>query len=150
MAKEKGAASASIWQELFLETGLYKRSQGRIARQVTFAAIAITIVLGVWQLYSALSINESGWVKYGVPGAILAVGIWLTFRIVNLPRFADFLISVEAEMNKVSWPSRGELIRSSVVVVFVIFFLAVLLFGYDIFWQTIFTAIGILHGAKAN
>ena len=145
MAKEKSAASASIWHDLFLETGLYKRSQGRIARQVTFAAMAITIVLGVWQLYSSLEISDSGWVKYGVPGLILAVGIWLSYRVVNLPKFADFLISVEAEMNKVSWPSRGELIRSSIVVVFVIFFLAILLFGYDLFWQTVFTWIGILH-----
>ena len=31
----------------------------------------------------------------------------------NMPRFADFLIAVEAEMNKVSWPSKAELIRSS-------------------------------------
>ena len=34
-------------------------------------------------------------------------------------------------MNKVSWPSRGELFRASVVVILVIFFLAFLLFGYD-------------------
>ena len=150
MGKDKGAASASIWHELFLEAGLYKRSQGRIARQVTFAALAITIGLGVWQLFDLLSINDSAWIKYGIPGAILVVGVWLSYRVVNLPRFADFLISVEAEMNKVSWPSRGELIRSSVVVVFVIFFLAMLLFGYDLFWQTVFTWIGILHGAEGG
>ena len=39
------------------------------------------------------------------------------FRLVNLPKFADFLIAVEAEMNKVSWPTRTELFRSSVVVI---------------------------------
>ena len=150
MSKEKSAASASIWQELFFETGLYKRSQGRVARQVTFAALAITIILGTWQLFGLLSMNESGLVKYGVPGLIVAVGIWLSFRAVNVPKFADFLISVEAEMNKVSWPSRGELIRSSMVVVFVIFFLAILLFAYDLFWQTVFTAIGLLHGSSGG
>ena len=36
-------------------------------------------------------------------------------------QFADFLIAVEAEMTKVSWPSRGELVRSSIVVILVIF-----------------------------
>jgi preprotein translocase subunit SecE len=51
--------------------------------------------------------------------------------VVNIPSFADFLISVEGEMNKVSWPSRGELFRASVVVILVIFFLAFLLFAYD-------------------
>lgn len=30
------------------------------------------------------------------------VGIWFGYRLVNWPRFADFLISVEAELNKVS------------------------------------------------
>jgi preprotein translocase subunit SecE len=49
-----------------------------------------------------------------------------------MPAFADFLISVEGEMNKVSWPSRGELFRASIVVMLVIFFLAALLFFYDL------------------
>ena len=36
-------------------------------------------------------------------------------------------------MNKVSWPSRGELFRASMVVILVIFFLAaILLFAYDV------------------
>jgi preprotein translocase subunit SecE len=52
-------------------------------------------------------------------------------RIVNLPSFADFLISVEAEMNKVSWPSRGELYRASLVVIVVIFLLTAILLAYD-------------------
>jgi preprotein translocase subunit SecE len=69
--------------------------------------------------------------RYYVPLAIVAVGLWASFRIVQIPAFADFLISVEGEMNKVSWPSRGELFRASVVVILVIFFLAFLLFGYD-------------------
>jgi preprotein translocase subunit SecE len=58
--------------------------------------------------------------------------LWASFRIVQMPSFADFLISVEGEMNKVSWPSRGELFRASMVVMVVIFFLAALLFFYDL------------------
>ncbi len=49
-----------------------------------------------------------------------------------MPTFADFLISVEGEMNKVSWPSRAELFRASLVVILVIFFLAAVLFCYDL------------------
>jgi len=37
----------AFFQEL-LRTGLYKRSQGRVCRQVTFAALAIVITLGVY------------------------------------------------------------------------------------------------------
>ena len=60
----------------------------------------------------------------------------------TIPRFADFLIAVEAEMNKVSWPSRGELVRSSMVVIFVIFALAIILFGYDMLWTFLFRVVG--------
>jgi preprotein translocase subunit SecE len=75
---------------------------------------------------------------------LLAVGLWLGFRIVNYPSFADFLIAVEAEMNKVSWPSRGELFRSSVVVIVVIFGLAAILLAYDIFWKAVLKFLGIV------
>jgi preprotein translocase subunit SecE len=106
----------------------YKRSQGKVARQLTFAAMALGVAVGAWNLNS-ISADDIG--KYVIPLAVLSAGLWASFRIVNLPRFADFLISVEAEMNKVSWPSRPETWRASVVVIFVIFFLAALLFAYD-------------------
>jgi preprotein translocase subunit SecE len=49
-------------------------------------------------------------------------------------------------MNKVSWPSRLELIRSSVVVIFVIFFLAIVLFSYDLVWRFLFkNVLGVLQ-----
>ena len=106
----------------------YKRSQDRIARQVTFAAIAVVFVIAAWKV-SALAVDDT--FRYAVPLGILAIGAWISFRIVNLPSFADFLISVEAEMNKVSWPGRTELWRASMVVIAVIFLLAGILFGYD-------------------
>ena len=54
----------------------------------------------------------------------MAVAGWICYRLVNFPGFADFLIAVEAEMNKVSWPTRTELFRASMVVLFLIFSLA--------------------------
>ncbi len=215
----------SYWRELF-SARLYKRSQGRITRQVTFAVIAFAFGLGAWQWFNTLlasstltnTLNSAArqmapvtveeiswkvlssespteveqaaaaeeleaartqyaalraqgyrayvskggarvtefpeisgslylerepeaprWIRYavalGLPLLMLAVGCWAAFRLVSYPPFADFLIAVEAEMNKVSWPSRGELIRSSIVVIVVIFSLAILLFSYDLFWK---------------
>jgi preprotein translocase subunit SecE len=133
--------SRSIFHELF-SFGLYKRSQGRIARQATFAAFALIVGLGAWALSKYLggiaadhqdwSIQTQRTLKFFVPLVVLAVGLWASFRIVQMPTFADFLISVEGEMNKVSWPSRGELFRASLVVILVIFFLAFLLYAYDL------------------
>ena len=83
------------------------------------------------------------WLCYGLPGALAVVGVWAAYRSVNLPAFADFLIAVEAEMNKVSWPSRGELFRWSVVVILVIFAIGLLLAGFDIVWIKFFSWIGM-------
>jgi len=120
---------AAIVHELF-SVALYKRNQGRIARQSTFIALAVIVVLGCWKLSQYYS-DQTAFVQYWVPLIFLAVGLWASFRIVQMPAFADFLISVEGEMNKVSWPSRSELFRASLVVILVIFFLAALLFAYD-------------------
>jgi preprotein translocase subunit SecE len=134
-----------MFQELF-RFGFYKRSQGRIARQSTFYSFAVIVALGAWTLskdlgsyVSDVAANNPDWptgkqhlVQYGIPLAVLVLGWWASFRVVQMPTFADFLISVEGEMNKVSWPSRTELFRASLVVILVIFFMAGILFGYDL------------------
>jgi preprotein translocase subunit SecE len=122
-------------QELF-RFNLYKRSQGRIARQATFAALAVIVALGCWSLSQFYS-GGSNAARFGVPLVVLAAGLWAAFRAVQIPNFADFLIAVEGEMNKVSWPSRGELFRASVVVMVVIFLLAGLLFLFDMVWRVL-------------
>ncbi|MFV2067719.1 MAG: preprotein translocase subunit SecE [Pirellulales bacterium] len=129
-------------QELF-HASLYKRNQGRVARQVTFAAMALIVVLGVWDM-SQMSGSDMAY-RFLLPGVMLAMGLWIAYRLVNWPPFADFLISVEAEMTKVSWPGRTELIRSSLVVMFTIFFLATILFAYDLFWKKVLELLGVLN-----
>jgi preprotein translocase subunit SecE len=131
----------AFFQEL-LHVGLYKRSQGRITRQVTFAALAVAIGLGLLRL-SMLMAGKGPEYQFLLPGALLAAGAWASYRLVNVPAFADFLIAVEAEMNKVSWPTRTELYRASMVVIFVIFSLGILLAAYDYLWALLFRQ--VLH-----
>ena len=119
-----------------LEAGLYKKTQGRKVRQGTAYAIALIFLVAAYQ--TTVMLRNTAWAggttAYIVSGLIFAFGAWFAYRIVNWPTFADFLISVEAEMNKVSWPTRSELIRSSVVVLIVLFILAIALFLFDIVW----------------
>ena len=140
MAKEKEAGATSVLQGLF-QFGLYKRSQGKIARQITFGVIVAVVLVGAWRI--KLSATQEPLYMYGFPGLVVAAGLFLAFRVVNLPRFADFLIGVEAEMNKVSWPGRQELFRASAVVLFTIFFLAGVLYAFDIAWAWIFAKLGV-------
>ena len=162
----------AFFLELF-HIGLYKRTQGRITRQVTFVAAAVGVAAGLWQLHGVLGTGLMNWpgnwlaywnrlgffaigrdetvelivrrgMHHGLPFLLLLLGWWAAYRLVNLPSFADFLIAVEAEMNKVSWPTRGELYRSSIVVLVTIFALAAVLFGFDFFWQSVFSWLKIL------
>lgn len=142
MAKEK-SIRVSLIDQIF-EVGLYKRNQGRIARQVTFAAVATLVALGAWQL-SVYWQDQSPAFRYAVPSVLFVVGMWLSYRIVNIASFADFLIAVEGEMAKVSWPNRTELIRSSIVVIVTIILLAAVLFAYDLIWRALLRALGILN-----
>jgi len=122
--------SATGWFQEFFRFAIYKRNQGQIARKATFGALATIVALGCWRLMQYYA-DQDPLLHYYVPAAFLALGLWASFRSIQMPAFADFLISVEGEMNKVSWPARGELFRASLVVILVIFFLAALLFLYD-------------------
>jgi preprotein translocase subunit SecE len=137
MAKDKAVAASGfgqIAQEL-LQVGIYKRSQGRIARQVTCLVIWIVMAIGAYRLYTVGNLSMP--YRYVIPAAVLVVGAWFGYRIVNYPPFADFLIAVEAEMNKVTWPTSTELVRSSVVVIVLIAGLTTVLFGYDTVWSAL-------------
>jgi len=136
MAKEKSKELTSRIPMLSLR--LYKRTQGRMVRQTTMFSIIIIVLLIAWRARMTLVVSTDidGW-NIGIPLGVLVLGLWFSFRIVHLPRFADFLIAVEAEMNKVSWPSTTELIKSSLVVIIVIFLLTGILFGYDLLWRAV-------------
>ncbi len=231
--------NGSFWSEL-LAVGLYKRNQGRLARQLTAFGLALLVIAGTYVLsqgpltgmsnswyrvvvsYSgeddstkdallqkaaaasgvelakqsgdskvqslefrvptswmwlttaarmeegrkkadsfAAAVEESGAtfrvtapqpasdraaaVAIGIPAVICVVCGWVIYRLVNWPLFAEFLISVEAEMNKVSWASRQELFRATVVVLSTMLFLGIVLFVYDFVWKEILIALRVLQ-----
>ena len=146
MAKDNGGTSGwtQVIREL-LRTDIYKRSQGRLVRQFTCLGIWIAFALAAWRTYPTLTIDwhVAPVTAYAASALVLIVGLWLGFRIVNLASFADFLIAVEAEMNKVSWPSRTELIRASMVVIVLMFGLTMVLFAYDMILTSLLKAIGV-------
>lgn len=141
MAKEGSSAVAPFLREL-VRADVYKRTQGRVTRQVTAAALGVAVLLGAWRL-SIFLLFASPAVRYMTPVVMTLVGLWVVYRAVNYPQFADFLIAVEAEMNKVSWPTRIALVRSSAVVMLTIFLFAAILFMYDIIWSWLLRLLGV-------
>jgi preprotein translocase subunit SecE len=143
----------------FFRADIYKRNQGRITRQATGFAIAIAVLVGVYTLWQRLPFALAGrlvitdslgvakdygeMLALGICIGIALVGCWIAYRVVNLPVFADFLIAVEAEMNKVTWPSEGEVYRATGVVIFVMFALAAVLYAFDGLWMFVFAFLGV-------
>ena len=144
MVKEGSATGWDFLREL-ARADSYKPNQGQVARKATMAALLAVLGIGVWRLSEYLKVtNDVPGLVYGLPIVLLVAGLWICFRVNNYPKFADFLISVEGEMHKVSWPTWPALVRSSVVVIVLIFFLAFALFMFDIFWRTLFKTIGVV------
>jgi len=113
-----------------------------------------------WQIIIPFSdsVNDSGVaivayipmmfkIHYTVPFVLALLMLWVSWRVVNWPVFADFLIATEAEMNKVSWTSRKRLVQDTIVVLVTVALLTTFLFIVDIIWIKVLSweGIGVLR-----
>ncbi|HTU17140.1 MAG TPA: preprotein translocase subunit SecE [Gemmataceae bacterium] len=91
-------------------------------------------------------------VQLTVPLLMLAAGLWLAWRVVNVPAFADFLIATEAEMNKVSWTTQRRLIQDTLVVLVTVVLMAFYLFSMDVVWKAVLSwePIGVIKFSSDN
>ncbi|QDU39829.1 preprotein translocase subunit SecE [Maioricimonas rarisocia] len=143
MATARTRGEATFASQL-ASASLYKRNQGRVVRQVTAAALAVIVLLGCWTMSNTILSEYGRSIRVGIPTALGAIGLWVVYRFVNYPRFADFLISVEAEMDKVSWADRTYLVRATGVVLATMVVLGGYLWLCDMFWLWFFNLIHFL------
>ncbi|MBL8816877.1 MAG: preprotein translocase subunit SecE [Planctomyces sp.] len=133
-------ATLSVLPELF-RFGIYKPNQGRLVRQFTFFALVTIAAMGCLTLANGPLGQNSVSVKIGVPMLIWVVCAWVSYRVVNVPRFADFLVSVESERVKITWPEKPEVTQATIVVLATMVFLGAFLLIVDVVWQKLFSII---------
>ena len=135
----------------------YKASQGQLIRRLTMAGIWVLFATAAWKCTQMDFTWFAGWIaqsgeavgsfafifSYSLAGVVVLFGFWFGYRLVNWVTFADFLISVEGEMAKVSWPGRAELRSSTIVVLVVFLFLAGMLLACDLILVILFSWVGI-------
>lgn len=128
----------------------HKRSQGLHLRRYAMIGVLIIGVSGAWSVFSHELVGSGTSVlaipyttvslpllpnrEIVVPLLITLATMWVAWRMVNVPPFADFLIATEAEMNKVSWTSRKKLIQDTIVVLVTVVILTLFLLVIDLFW----------------
>ncbi|MCF7958107.1 MAG: preprotein translocase subunit SecE [Phycisphaerae bacterium] len=127
---------------------IYKSGQGKYTRLCTGLSGGILLGLGCYSLYNVLELIGSSkagaWFQATIPALLFAVLGIVIFKLVNIPRFADFMIQTEGEMKKVSWSSRKEIITSTKVVIITVFLMALFLMVIDGAFAWAFSQIGVL------
>lgn len=133
----------------WMSTHQYKAGLGRRVRRLTMLGIIILGASGAYSLYNQ-SVLPVDWrlaipgmeepftaitnARIVVPALLVGLTLWLAWRAVNMPTFAEFLIATEAEMNKVSWSTRRRLFQDTVVVLITTLLLTLFLLVVDLFW----------------
>src|SRR5690606_29821231 len=89
------------------------------------------------------------WVTWSVVLALVVfvVGLIGLRAWLNRPKFADLLIETEAELKRVRWAPRKEVNRATGVVLYFMFWFAMLLFVFDL---TFTMGTGMLQGKAWN
>jgi preprotein translocase subunit SecE len=123
---------------------LYKPMQGWYARIYTALGLGVIATAGAWQVYEATMESTPVW-RFLLPASFFLVLGWLIFRLAHFPPFAEFLIATEAEMNKVSWTNKDDLVRATTVVLTTVVLMALYLFVVDWLWTFILWRLGVLQ-----
>lgn len=90
--------------------------------------------------------RDSVWL-YVLLGTVAAAMSGVAWWLINRPKHAEFLIATDGEMKKVNWTTRSELIGSTKVVVGFMFFIAFVLFSYDLIFGWLFYWLKIMKFA---
>ncbi|QJW99636.1 preprotein translocase subunit SecE [Frigoriglobus tundricola] len=145
----------------------YKPSLGVRVRRLTILGILLVGGSGVYSMHNH-GVLPDRWTlsmpfdldpitvvrdaKFVIPIVLLLATIWVAFRAVNVPDFAEFLIATEAEMNKVSWSTRKRLFQDTVVVLLTTLIMTVFLLVVDLFWGWLLSrsTVGVLPSRSTS
>lgn len=148
---------------------VYKKGQGIYSRVAVGIALGILALFASVSLYNVLiglpNVAESANIplvdidlNWGLIGAFLLfvffgflIGIFIIGFETGLrpldysgKRAIDFLIETQGELQKVSWPTRVELVGSTAVVIISVIMIGVFILGVDWFVSIIMEYIGVL------
>ena len=131
-----------------MRLSIYKYGQGYWTRMLSAVGFGTIVVAGVFWLVAELqNIRDQQTMRLTqsiVAISIISVTGALGWFLLNKPRIVDFLIATEAEMRKVNWPSRNEIIGSTWIVICGTFLMALFLWTINMVFSFVFIRIGVL------
>lgn len=131
---------------------IYKSGQGYYTRMLSAVGVGVIVLSGVAWLWEKMTTidtiprDQQLYYQGGMAVAVIAFFGAIVYFLLNKPRIADFMIATEAEMKKVNWPSKKEIIGSTWVVICGTAFIAILLWLINLGFAELFIRIGVLEG----
>lgn len=131
--------------------GIYKPGQGYWTRVMSAIGAGVIVLMGavwLWDLFKNIRVGTIQPVLIQFAIALLIVLIFgaLTYYLIGVkPRVVDFMIATEAEMKKVNWSTRREIIGSTWVVIGLTFIIGVLCYAFDWMFATLFSWMRVLE-----
>lgn len=130
---------------------IYKSGQGYWTRMLSAigAGMILAVILAwLWQEMTVISDPRTQTIARVVTAVLLVGGLGsVIFWIMNKPNIVDFFIATDAEMRKVNWPTRREIIGATWVVICGTLLMALLLWIVDLGFIFLFQRIGIIVGS---
>ncbi len=129
---------------------IYKSGQGYYTRMLSAIGAGMLVLAGAAWLYLKVVPRYFGtsesllYIQAGAATGVILLMAAVIYFALNRPRVVDFMIAVEAEMKKVNWPSKKEVIGSTWVVILGTLLIALLLFVINFLFGSFFIWIKIL------
>lgn len=124
---------------------IYKKGQGYWTRLMSTAAGGLMALLGAYWLGGALWSESARYWATGAGVAFFAVCCWLMWRLFATSQWSvDFLVATEAEMKKINWSTRREVVGSTIVVVATSLGIAFICWAFDLAFYFLFVLMKVL------
>lgn len=127
---------------------IQKPGQGYWTRVGSAAGAAIIVLAAAHWMYNDQLAGQHLYLRLGIALGIIAVCSAVLFFIMNKPHIVDFFIATEAEMKKVNWPTKKDIVGSTWIVICGTFLFAALMFVVDIAFSWLFIQINIIEAGS--
>lgn len=118
---------------------VFKRGQGYWTRLGTgIGATILIIFVSLFVFKQLASLVQDRQTRLGVTAGFTVFSGLLAWKLMNKPKHAQFLIDTDAEMKKINWTTRKDLIGATRVVMFFMIGIALLLFLFDTVYHILF------------
>ncbi|MSR18877.1 MAG: preprotein translocase subunit SecE [Phycisphaerales bacterium] len=112
---------------------------------MSVVAVGLLGLLGAYWIGGIFWSDEHKYTATGVGLAFCALALWGIWHFFAAsPRSVDFLVATEAEMKKVNWSTRREIVGSTIVVIFTAFSISLFCYLFDLGFYFAFVFLRVL------